>query len=85
MFINTFALNSMKWYTNQVFNEDVLSVLRRMPDGCIDMIYGDPDYNVGINYHGVNYTRQWQEYIDWYCALARECMRVLKTDATCFC
>ena len=39
---------------NRVFNEDILKVLRGLPDNSLDMVYGDPDYNVGINYAGKN-------------------------------
>ena len=46
-------------YRNRVFNEDVLKVLSGMPDNCVDMIYGDPDYGVGINYNGTRYTQNW--------------------------
>ena len=71
-------------FRNRVFNEDVMEVLRRMPDDSVDMIYGDPDYNVGINYSGQHYTRKWNEYIDWYVALAKECMRVMKPTGNMF-
>jgi site-specific DNA-methyltransferase (adenine-specific) len=33
-------------YKNKVFNEDVITVLKRIPDNSLDMVYGDPDYNV---------------------------------------
>jgi site-specific DNA-methyltransferase (adenine-specific) len=39
-------------FRNKVFNEDVLKVLKSLPNNSLDMIYGDPDYNVGINYAG---------------------------------
>ncbi len=65
-------------YRNKVFNEDVLTVLKRIPDNSLDMVYGDPDYNVGINYAGKNYTQKWSDYIDWYIELTKESLRVLK-------
>ncbi|MDR1818086.1 MAG: site-specific DNA-methyltransferase [Puniceicoccales bacterium] len=71
-------------FRNKVFNEDVLAVLARMPDECVDMVYGDPDYNVGINYAGRNYTTQWDAYIEWYSKLAKECLRVLKPSGNLF-
>lgn len=71
-------------YRNKIFNEDVLAVLKRLPDNSVDMIYGDPDYNVGINYAGKHYTQKWNEYIDWYVELTRECMRVLKLEGNLF-
>ncbi len=71
-------------YRNKVFNDDVLNVLKGLPDNSIDMIYGDPDYNVGINYAGNTYTKKWDEYIDWYIRLTKECMRVLKSTGNLF-
>jgi site-specific DNA-methyltransferase (adenine-specific) len=69
---------------NNVFNEDVMQVLKRLPDNSLDMVYGDPDYNVGINYAGKNYTQKWNDYIDWYIELTKECMRVLKPTGNLF-
>lgn len=69
---------------DQVFQQDILEFLRSLPDNCLDMVYGDPDYNVGINYAGRNYTTKWEEYIDWYGELARESLRVLKDDGNLF-
>ena len=74
----------MEAFRNKVFNEDVLDVLRRIPDSSLDMVYGDPDYNVGINYAGKSYTQKWNDYIDWYIELTKECMRVLKPSGSLF-
>ena len=71
-------------YRNKVFNEDVISVLKRIPDDSLDMVYGDPDYNVGINYAGKNYTKKWNDYIDWYIELTKESLRVLKPTGSLF-
>jgi len=71
-------------YINKVINRDVIEVLKELPDNSVDMIYSDPDYNVGINYSGKNYTRKWNEYIDWYIELMRESMRVLKPKGNLF-
>lgn len=71
-------------YLNNVYNKDVLSILKELPDNSIDMVYGDPDYNVGINYAGNNYTKKWNEYIDWYILLTKESMRVLKPSGNLF-
>ena len=71
-------------YRNQVIQDDVMVVLRNLPDGCVDMIYGDPDYNVDIKYNGHSFTSSWDEYIDWYIALAEESLRVLRPDGNLF-
>ena len=61
-----------------VHNCDVMKILRDLPDSSVDMVYGDPDYNVGRDYHGRKFTMKWDQYIEWYIELSRECMRVLK-------
>lgn len=71
-------------FKDRVLNADVLSVLKSLPDSCIDLVYGDPDYNVGIRYDGETFTRSWDEYIDWYTELARESLRVLRDDGNLF-
>jgi len=30
-------------YLNKVYLGDVMDLLKQLPDGCIDMVYGDPD------------------------------------------
>jgi len=74
----------LKHFRNKVFQKDVLEVLKSMPADSVDMVYGDPDYNVGINYAGNTYTTKWKAYINWYIELSRECLRVLKPDGNMF-
>ncbi len=71
-------------FRNQVFNKDVISILKALPDNSVDMIYSDPDYNVGINYAGKNYTQKWDKYIEWYIELAKESFRILKETGNFF-
>lgn len=77
-------LKGIENFRNKVFNEDVLQVLKTIPDNSFDMVYGDPDYNVGINYAGKKYTVSWNEYITWYIELTKESMRVLKPTGNLF-
>lgn len=75
-------MNSSK---NSVINDDVIKVLKSLPDNSLDMVYGDPDYNVGIVYaDGEKHTKIWEAYIDWYGKLAIESIRVLKPDGNLF-
>lgn len=69
---------------NQIFHEDILTVLKRTPNNSLDMVYGDPDYNVGINYAGKNYQAKWNDYLDWYVELTKESLRVLKPTGNLF-
>jgi site-specific DNA-methyltransferase (adenine-specific) len=77
-------MDMLEQFRNKVFHLDILTLLKQLPDNCIDMVYGDPDYNVGINYAGNNYTKKWNDYIDWYIQLTKESMRVLKPTGNLF-
>ncbi len=69
---------------NQLYEGDILEMLQGLPENSVDMIFGDPDYNVGIDYAGKKYTKNFEEYIDWYIELTKESMRVLKKDGNAF-
>lgn len=71
-------------FKNKIYNEDVLKILKQLPDKCVNMIYSDPDYNVGIKYNERTYTKNFNEYIEWYIKLAKESLRVLKDDGNMF-
>lgn len=70
--------------SNRIYKGDVLDLLKDLDSNSIDMIFGDPDYNVGINYSGKKYTKNFAEYIDWYIGLTKESMRVLKRNGNMF-
>jgi site-specific DNA-methyltransferase (adenine-specific) len=77
--------NGISPFVDRVFNEDILEVLRKLPDNSVDCIYADPDYNVGIKYnHDVSYTKKFEEYISWCTAWSRESQRVLKENGNFF-
>ena len=81
---NTKIKRNIQYYINKIYNGDVMDVLRDLPDKSVDMIFGDPDYNVGIKYNNNNYTKKFDDYIKWYIELTKESMRVLKKDGNLF-
>ena len=81
---NTRRQGKISDYLNKIYNGDVMHVLKDLPDNSVDMIFGDPDYNVGIKYGEKNYTRKFDDYIHWYIELTKESMRVLKNDGNLF-
>jgi len=74
----------IKKYLNKVFLKDIMEILKELPDKCVDMVYGDPDYNVGVKYGDKSYTKTFDEYIEWYIKLAKESIRVLKDTGNMF-
>lgn len=71
-------------YLNKVYLGDIMELLKKLPAQCVDMVFGDPDYNVGIKYGDKTYTKNFHEYIQWYIELTKESMRVLKDDGNLF-
>ena len=71
-------------FLDKVFRKDIFELLRELPSGSVDMVYGDPDYNVGVKYGEKSYTKTFEDYIDWYIALAKESLRVLKDTGNMF-
>ena len=69
---------------NTLYNMNVFDVLDSLPDKSINTVFGDPDYNVGIKYNKNSYRMEWEKYIEWYCELAIESMRVLAEDGNLF-
>lgn len=50
-------------YLNRVYLGDVMDLLKSLPDRCVDMVYGAPDYNVGVKYGDKSYTRNFSRSI----------------------
>lgn len=61
-----------------------MEVLKELPDKSVDMIYSDPDYNVGVKYGDKSYSKTFDEYIEWYIELTMESLRVLKDTGNMF-
>lgn len=76
--------STIKKYLNKVFNEDIMDILKKLPDKSVDMVFGDPDYNVGIKYGDKKYTKTFNDYINWYINLTKESLRVLKDNGNLF-
>ncbi len=41
---------------DRVYLGDVFDLMRQLPDKSVDMVYSDPDYNVGVRYNDRSYT-----------------------------
>lgn len=68
---------------NKIVHGDVLDTISGMRD-CVDMVWSDPDYNVGIDYNGRRYTKPWSEYVDWLVEVTWEGLLALKETGNLF-
>ncbi len=71
--------NEIQSCLNQIYCEDSLEFLKKLPNNCIDIVLTSPPYNFGINYNATQDTNLWQEYFNTLFAIFKECIRVLKS------
>lgn len=65
-------------YTNKIICGDAETVLKELPDNCIDLIFTSPPYNFGLEYEDHKDGVKWEEYFNKLFAILKECIRVLK-------
>lgn len=52
-------------FSSQVFNEDFLTGVGRIPDGSVDLIVADPPYNLGKDYGNDSDKQESAEFLEW--------------------
>ena len=77
-----------KYETNGhiIYHGDALDVMKsEMPDGCIDLVFVDPPYNIGKKF--ADFDDKWPsdaEYAKWAYQWIDECIRILKPSGTMY-
>jgi DNA modification methylase len=77
----TFSKNNNelpKRYENLIINDDSESVLKQLPDNCIDLVITSPPYNFGLGYDTSSDGVNWELYFNKLFAVLDECIRVVK-------
>ena len=67
---------------NRIVRGDVLKVLPTWPEGCVDLVFADPPFNIGYEYDQYDDSRPPDEYMAWTKKWVDACLRVLKPDGT---
>ncbi|MFS0643808.1 DNA-methyltransferase [Siminovitchia sp. 179-K 8D1 HS] len=70
---------------NQIYNEDCLETMKRLPTGSVDLILADPPY-FGIVKD--SWDNQWSteiHYLEWFEERIKEFKRILKPDGSIYC
>jgi site-specific DNA-methyltransferase (adenine-specific) len=67
---------------NQLYHEDCVTGLGRLPAGCIDLAFADPPFNIGYDYDVYDDRRGAEQYLDWTRRWGQEVVRVLKPTGT---
>jgi len=72
----------MELQYNVLHNCDCITGMRELPDGCVDLAFADPPYNIGYHYDVYKDNREYEEYLDWSREWMSEVYRVLKPTGT---
>lgn len=77
----------MSWpddFINKIICGDSLSVMKEMPDECVDLILTDPPYNIGKKYGVFQDKQEEKVYKKWLLLRTNEAERLLRKDGMIF-
>ena len=66
----------------RIIQGDAVKVLSDWPEGCVDLIFADPPFNIGYAYDRYRDDRPPEEYLAWTEKWIYACLHVLKSDGT---
>ncbi len=67
---------------NTVQNKDCLKGLAKLKDGCVDLAFADPPFNIGFEYDEYDDRLESDKYLEWCSEWISETVRVLKPNGT---
>ena len=65
-------------------NQDCLTILRKMPDACVDMVFADPPFNLNKKYKSSKDNLSHEDYMSWSEEWIAHCVRILKPHGSIF-
>jgi len=68
--------------TNVLLEGDCLQTLAGLPDGCADLAFADPPFNIGYAYDAYDDRRSADDYLTWSRRWMEQIVRVLRPDGT---
>ena len=69
---------------DQIIRGDAVEVLRQLPDGCVDLAFADPPYNLSKMYSTYEDGRAEEHYVEWCDSWLAEYVRVLKPTGSLY-
>lgn len=65
-------------FENKILCGDSESILKKLPDNCVDLVFTSPPYNFGLGYDTGEDGQHWELYFSKLFSIFDECIRVLK-------
>jgi len=63
---------------------DCLKKMAEWPDGCLDLVFADPPYNIGFKYDRYEDRRPGDDYVQWTQDWISQCARLLAPTGSMF-
>ncbi len=67
-----------------IIEGDAIEVMRRIPDGCIDMTFADPPFNLKKTYNHYEDDKEIDQYLAWCKDWIHEMVRITKPSGSIF-
>jgi DNA modification methylase len=67
---------------NTIRNQDCIAGMKELPDGCVDLAFADPPFNIGYDYDVYRDNLESERYVAWSRDWTAEVARVLKPSGT---
>jgi DNA modification methylase len=67
---------------NRICHGDCVAGMRSLPEGCVDLAFADPPFNIGYEYDVYDDARDRSHYLDWSREWISSVHRVLKPTGT---
>ncbi|MCJ7633793.1 site-specific DNA-methyltransferase [Candidatus Bathyarchaeota archaeon] len=67
-----------------IIEGDAIEVMRRIPDGCIDMTFADPPFNLKKTYNHYEDDKEFDQYLAWCKDWIHEMVRITKPSGSIF-
>jgi site-specific DNA-methyltransferase (adenine-specific) len=67
---------------NAILHGDCLEAMAALPEGCVDLAFADPPFNIGYEYDVYDDAQEHQAYLDWSQQWIAAVHRVLKPTGT---
>lgn len=65
-------------FENKILCGDSETILKKLPDNCVDLVFTSPPYNFGLGYDTGEDGQHWELYFSKLFSIFDECIRVLK-------
>lgn len=69
---------------DDIINGDCLEVFASLPEGCADLVFADPPFNIGYEYDVYNDRRGKKDYLAWTDRWLAAVMRILSPTGSFF-